>query len=64
MRETMNLREAQSGALADRLGGEEGIEYLAQHVGRDAGTVVGHGDRDVVAGIGFFAERDVIARRP
>ena len=39
-REAMNLRQSQPGALADRLGGEERIEDLAENVGRDAGAAV------------------------
>ena len=57
MREAVNLRKPQAGALADRLGREEGIEDLAEHVGRDAGAGICHGDRDIFAGIGLVAER-------
>src|SRR3954452_6681175 len=40
-------RQAEPGPLADVLGREEGIENLRDHVGRDAGAVVGDGDLDV-----------------
>ena len=40
MRETVNLRQSKPGALADRLGGEEGIEYPAEHIRCDAGAGV------------------------
>ena len=62
MREAMNLRQSQTGALADRLGGEEGIEDLAEDVGRDAGAGVLHRDRDISAGAGLVAGRDVARR--
>src|SRR5207245_4040399 len=45
MREAMNLRQPQTGTLADRLGGEEGIEDLAEDIGGDAGAGVLHRDR-------------------
>src|SRR6478609_1445355 len=60
MGKTVDLREAQPGALADRFGGEEGIEYLAQHVRCDTGAGVVNRNRDVFAGIGFFAKRAVM----
>ena len=37
----------------------EGIEYLAQHVGRDAGAGILHGNGDVVATIGLVAQAAV-----
>ena len=52
-------RQAKAGALADFLGGEERLEHLAEHVGRDAAAGVGDrqgriiGDRqDVGAELG------------
>ena len=62
MREAMNLRQSQTGALADRLGGEEGIEDLAEDIGRDAGAGILHRDRDMSAGAGLAAERIVVRR--
>src|SRR4051794_29557245 len=46
--DAVDNREAEAGALADVLGREERIEDLRDHVGRDAGPVVGDGDLDVV----------------
>src|SRR6266511_1294942 len=45
--DAVNDREPEPRALADVLGGEERIEDPRQHVGRDAGTVVAHGDLDL-----------------
>ncbi len=42
-------RQAKPGALARRLGGEERIEHLLLHLGRNAGAVVADADFDVVA---------------
>src|SRR5271157_3186764 len=41
-------REAKSGALAGRLGGEERIEHLFLHLRRDAGAIVADADLDPV----------------
>ena len=38
--------QAQAGTLAWRLGGEEGIEDMWQHVRRDTWTIVDHLDHD------------------
>jgi hypothetical protein len=38
-------RQAEPGALADFLGGEEGLEHLAEHAARDAGAGVGDRQR-------------------
>ena len=43
-------REAEAGALADRLGGEEGLEHPVEMLGRDAGAGVADADADIVAG--------------
>src|SRR3546814_1088826 len=43
-------READAGALADRLGGEEGIEDARADFGRHAGAAVAHGDAHLPAG--------------
>ena len=50
MGEAMDLRQAEAGALADRLGGEERIEHACDDVGRNADAGVLHGDRNIVAG--------------
>src|ERR1700732_403240 len=42
-------RQAKSGALARRFGGEEGIEHLLLHLQRDSGAVVANPDSDLVA---------------
>ena len=42
--------EAEAGALADRLGGEEGLEHPVEMLGRDAAAGVGDPDPDIVAG--------------
>jgi hypothetical protein len=44
-------REAEPGALAGRLGGEERLEQFVPDLGRDAGAVVAHPDLDRVAEI-------------
>src|SRR5207245_304634 len=65
--EAMNLRQAEPGTFADRLGREERIEDLAQDVGRDAGAGIfdAHGDK-VAALVGrraiVRADRDRSAR--
>ncbi|MNH30943.1 hypothetical protein D3C79_912680 [compost metagenome] len=48
--DTVRQRQAQAGALADRLGGVEGVEDLLQALRRNAATVVGHFDPHVVVG--------------
>ena len=62
--EAEDLGEAEPGALADRLGGEEGLEHPVEMLGRDAGAGVGDADPDIVAagqivdlGLG---ERDIV----
>ena len=47
--ETVDHRQAQPCAHPDRLGGEEGIEGLGDHLGRHAAAVVGHREGDVFA---------------
>ena len=49
--------QAQAGPLADRLGGEERIEYLFQVLFRDAAAVVLEADGDLLAAL-FAADRD------
>ena len=48
--EPIDLAETQARALADRLGGEEGLEHPDQGIGVHARPVVGDGDADVLAG--------------
>ena len=62
MRESVNLREAEAGALADRLGGEERIEYLAENVGRDADPGILDADGDMVSTGQLFGPRTGYAR--
>ena len=62
VREAMDLRQAEAGALADRLGREERIEDLAQDVGSDAGAGIRDADGDIVAGV-RLARRTLVARR-
>ena len=62
MHEAVNLRQSQTGALADRLGGEEGIEDLAEDIGRDAGAGILHRNRDMTAGASLVAGRNVMRR--
>ena len=49
-REAEDLRKAEPGALADRLGGEEGLEHAVEMLGRDAAAGVGDADADIIAG--------------
>ena len=42
-------RQAEAGALAGRLGGEERLEQLVPDLGRNADAVVAHADLDRVA---------------
>ena len=73
--EAEDLGEAEPGALAHRLGGEEGLEHPVEILGRDAGAVVLDADPDIVAAgqiVGLAVrERDIVdldqqvaARRP
>ena len=48
--ETVDHRQTEPGALADGLGGEERIEHASDDLGRHAGAVVRHAQRDVLAG--------------
>ena len=48
--EAENLAEAEAGALADRLGREEGLERAFEHVGRHAAAGVGDADLHIIAG--------------
>ena len=56
--EAESLAEAEAGAFADFLGGEEGLEDRFQPVRHDAVTGVGHRDRDELA-----AAADLSAQR-
>ena len=46
----VNHAQAETGALAHILGGEERFEGAAGDLGRHAGAGIGHGDHDVIAG--------------
>ena len=48
--EAENLAEAEAGALAHRLGGEERLERAVEHFGRHPAAGVGDADPDIVAG--------------
>ena len=48
--EAEDLAEAEAGALADRLGGEEGLERALAHFGGHAAAGVGDRDADIFAG--------------
>ena len=50
MREAENLAEAEARALADRLGGEEGLECAFEHFGRHSAAGVGDADLHIFAG--------------
>ena len=63
MREAVNLRKAETGSLADRLGGEEGIEYLAQNVIRNSDTGILNPDQDPVGLLVFRGNGDNAAVR-
>src|SRR5258708_1050288 len=47
MSKAMNLRKAESRSLADGLGGEKGIEYLAQDVVRNSDAGILHTNYDL-----------------
>ena len=47
--DVMGHREAEPCPVSGRFGGEEGIEHLFSHLGRDAGTVVANTDFDCLA---------------
>ena len=65
--EAEDLAEAEAGALADRLGGEEGLERALEHLGRHAAAGVGDADLHIFAGADVAdlvgGERDVLGRR-
>ena len=48
--ESVDLAQAQAGALADLLGGEEGFKHPRDDLGRHAHAIVRDGDADIVAG--------------
>jgi hypothetical protein len=48
--ERENLRHSEPRALAERLGGEEGLEHPMEMLRRDAAAGVGDGDLHIVAG--------------
>src|ERR1044072_5829764 len=47
--EAVDHGEAEAGALADLLGGEEGLGHLLQYLGRDAAAGIGDGEHDIIA---------------
>ena len=49
--DVMCHREAEPGPFPGRFGGEEGIEHLFSHFGRDAGAVIANSDLDCLANI-------------
>jgi hypothetical protein len=49
MGEAVDLRQAETGALAERLGREERLENPGQDIGRDSDAGVGHRQGDEVA---------------
>ena len=49
LEETIDLAEAEAGALADILGGEEGIERTRLHLGRHADPGIADRDTDIIA---------------
>ena len=57
--EAVDLAEAEARALPDRLGGEERLERLCQHVGRHAGAAVGDGDHHVLRPPSGRVRRDI-----
>ena len=67
VREAEDLAEAEAGALADRLGREEGLERALEHLGGHAAAGVGDADPDIIAGADVAdlvgRERDVLASR-
>ncbi len=48
--EAVDHRQAEAGALAPWLGGEEWIERAGGHIRPHAGAGVGDGDRDILSG--------------
>src|ERR1700712_1568709 len=59
MRKTVHLRKSETGALADRLGGEKRIEDSRQNVGRNTGAGILHGDGDMVAFADVVVDEDI-----
>ena len=57
--EAVDHRQAESGALSDRLGGEERVEGAGDHLRRHAGAAVADAQRDVLPG-----RQLALARRP
>ena len=64
--EPENLAEAEAGALADRLGGEEGLERAVEHLGLHPAAGVGDADPHIIAGANVAdlvgGERHILGR--
>ena len=58
----VNLRQAKPGALADRLGGEEGVKDLVEQVGRNTGAAIRDGDGNMITRMQSFGKA-AVARR-
>ena len=61
--DAVNRRQPQAGALADFLGGEEGLEELCQRLFVHAAAVVADRQQDVPPGSRTLVGRAVVARR-
>ena len=59
LRKSVDHAEAEAGALADLLGGEERLEGAAGDFGGHAAAGIGHGDHDVVAGPRLAVDVDI-----
>jgi hypothetical protein len=57
--EAVDHRQPKTGTLADRLGGEEGIERLGDDARRHADAVVAHADPHIIAGAQRFLVRGI-----
>ena len=64
--EAVDLGKAEAGPLADRLGGEKGIEDALEHVGGNAFASVGEADADQIDRVMRDVARgdDVAGRHP
>ncbi len=60
--EAVDHGEAEPGALAERLGGEERIESTLDHVGGHAGAGVGHAERNVLSWLEFALAGAVLVK--
>ena len=60
--DAINRRKAKAGAVADRLGCEEGLEDLLHQLGRNAGAGVNHLDQHIIT-LGDVHEAVLAGRR-